>query len=309
MKSVNLVTKRALEILLLVILTLIKYFVLLMICFCLGYIAVKVAPSVFTVEQESFLLLDLLIFIPFILALLYSLLCLTPFSSWMIRQLEGFKPLNPSDNYRISLLIEELQITRQLKTYSLNSDNAHIVGVGKNNIGFSATVLNKATDDEIKAGICHVSKYFQLGDHRYTTIFYAMMQLGSRSFYLIFWTVNLLLRLFFGSISYVIPRLRNFSRWIVKFWRAIYLLFFNMIYISLFIVYATISRKHQYLCDQYVADKGYADALISILERMEPYEQSTSPISYVDYVSSLHPAILRRIFSLQNSLDLDEENN
>lgn len=308
MKSVNLVTKRALEILLLIILTLINYFVILMICFCLGFIAVKIAPSVFTVGQESFLLLDLLIFIPFILALSYSLLCLTPFSSWMIRKLEGFKPLNPSANYRISLLIEDLQITRKLKTYIINSDNAHIVGVGKNNIGFSPTVLNEATDEEIKAGICHVSKYFQLGDNRYTTIFYAMMQLGSRSFYIIFWTINLLLRMVFGSLSYVIPRLRNFSRLVVKFWRAIYLLFFNMIYISLFIVYATISRRHQYLCDKHVADKGYADALISVLERMKPYEQSTTPISYADYVSSLHPTILKRIFSLQNSLDLEEDN-
>ena len=307
MKHLSIFAKRALELLLLSILTLINYFAILLVLVALGSLTLKIAPSLLTTEQESFVLLELLILIPAFISIGYSLLCLTPFSSWLVRVMSRFKPLSPYDNYRISEYIKELNFKKKLKFYTIKDSNYHVVGVGKNSLAFSSTALENCSEEELKGAICHNLKHFELGDNRFTTLFFSIMQLSSRLFFMLYWAIEWVLKLILGLLAYLIPALRKFSRKSVKLWRAFYLLFFNMIYVSLFIVYASISRKHEYLCDSYVTKSGYADGLISFLEKKSPYEQSIQPTTYVEYVSNLHPAILRRIYNLQNNIDFDEK--
>lgn len=240
--------------------------------------------------------------LPLYLILLYTAYSLSPLKVWMIRTGEGYTPLCGSDQKRVARLLEEMGVTRKLSLHGNYDATPNAITVGFNTLGFTAGVLQTASDEELKGIISHELGHISHRDFVYDTLLYSMESLGRYCLYGLFFIPALIFG-FIGGIIAGFLGMESLMKIIAEIWWGFYKLSYRIIYGISKIARVNINKYGEYRCDAYAIRYNCGTGLLSFLRKQKVVEiaRDERP-TFTEYIMSTHPATEKRIARLEKRL-------
>lgn len=240
--------------------------------------------------------------LPLYLILLYTAYSLSPLKVWKIRTGEGYTPLCGPDQKRVARLLEEMGVTRKLSLHGNYDATPNAITVGFNTLGFTAGVLQAASDEELKGVISHELGHLSHRDFVYDTLLYSMESLGRYCLYGLFFIPALIFG-FIGGIITGLLRMEPLMEIIGEIWWGFYKLSHRIIYGISKIARVNINKYGEYRCDAYAIRYNCGTGLLSFLRKQKVVEiaRDERP-TFTEYIMSTHPATEKRIARLEKRL-------
>ena len=242
--------------------------------------------------QKAFLI------IPIVIMGAALLLALTPPGEMALRFINGYKKGKNKEMQKMQSLFDEVCISADIDPakYSLyieRTNNPNAFAMGSKTVVVTDSLLDTATDEELKGVLAHELGHIVLGHTLWITLTYAAGQVGRVIilFYVLLTRVCCLLcyiplvGIFLAPLTWIIALLFKLFEWFVT---------------VPFVLGAMFgSRRDEYAADNFAAQIGYKQGLQEFLQyTAAKFEKRTG---FWGKINSTHPRVKERLNKLANS--------
>ena len=260
--------------------------------------------SIFIYGPYSKLWLYSITYGPLIFITLYILYRISPIGIYFLKRKEHHLRLTSQEEYIIKKLLAEIPIYRKLKVYKVYNHELNACAYGFRSVCFTQVLLQQASDEMLKGIICHEIAHLKHYDFIYQTIIISMRNLGISCINLSYIILGNILIFFFrimeGIINILIPTRGAISNAIVFLMNKI-MQFLIYIFSKLIeLIDVNINKYGEYRCDKFAHRNNCAEGLLHFLKALHEQEKRySSPMSFIEYSFSTHPATHKRIARLE----------
>lgn len=240
---------------------------------------------------------------PIIVLLIYFIYCISPLQLSRLRRELGYIEPRDYDLRRLNRLMQETGINKSFKLYLKVDVETNANAFGFSSIGVTSSMLENASDVEIKGVLCHEYGHIVHKDYVYRLGLHSFELFGVKSLYGIFYSLDKFIRIILYIPRVLLPIVDIIVNLISTVWWVIYQITHTVVFGLSKILTVNINKYSEYRCDKYAVYYGHGEGLLLFLKRIKDVEDSSPKQTIFERLHNEHPSTRNRIRRLEKQLN------